>query len=163
MGLKTLPRRVITAPGVKPIGTVDWQFEASWLDGAVAPLTGDPFFLELPHADRACFQAFLDHFAHYDSNAIHVLQLDQARFHLAKRLYIPDNILLLLQPPHSPETNPIERLWQWIKDQLAWQNFPRLDDLKQRVAESIQELTPAVIKGWTGWSFILEALASVYP
>jgi transposase len=51
---------------------------------------------------------------------LHVLQLDQASFHLTRSLTLPAKIILLFQPAKSPELNPIERLWQHLKDRLAW-------------------------------------------
>jgi transposase len=52
-----------------------------------------------------------------------VIQLDNGRFHYAKNLTIPDNIVLLFQPPYSPDVNPIERVWQFMKDKLRWINL----------------------------------------
>jgi len=45
----------------------------------------------------------------------------------------PENIILLFQPAHCPELNPIERLWEHLKDCLAWQLFNNLDALKVTV------------------------------
>jgi hypothetical protein len=61
-GLKTLIGRVLTAAGIKPIGTWQWLFKAFWLDGAVKPATGASFFLQFSHVDTECFQRFLDEF-----------------------------------------------------------------------------------------------------
>lgn len=44
-----------------------------------------------------------------------ILVLDQAGWHLAKDLQVPSNITLLHLPPYSPELNPIERLWAYMK------------------------------------------------
>ncbi len=48
---------------------------------------------------------------------LNVVQLDNGRFHHSNTLKIPDNILLSFQPPYSPELNPIERVWQHIKQE----------------------------------------------
>lgn len=77
----------------------------------------------------------------------------------ASELEIPENIILLFQPPYSPQVNPIERLWQEIKKQLKWQLFENLDDLRNRLSQVLQQLTPQTIKSVTGWDFILEALS----
>jgi transposase len=45
-----------------------------------------------------------------------VLVVDGAGWHTAKDLVVPSNISLLQLPPYSPELNPIERLWLWIKE-----------------------------------------------
>ena len=45
-----------TARGVKPTGLVQWNFKAYYLYGAVAPKTGENFWLEFTHLDGQCFQ-----------------------------------------------------------------------------------------------------------
>src|SRR3712207_8535688 len=49
-----------------------------------------------------------------------VLLLDNARSHTAKRLRVPENVILLFQPPYAPEVNPVERVWEDLKQDLAW-------------------------------------------
>ena len=44
-----MTRRLLTLPGVTPVGPMQWKFEAFYPYGAVAPLTGESFFLELPY------------------------------------------------------------------------------------------------------------------
>jgi transposase len=45
-----------------------------------------------------------------------VLVLDQAGWHVAKHLKTPDNLTLLHLPPYSPQLNPIERLWLYLRE-----------------------------------------------
>jgi putative transposase len=115
-GLKSIPRRRITLSGTKPQGPVQWRFEAFYLYGAVEPMTGESFFLEFTHSDSTCFEVYLEQLAQHYPHRLHVIQLDQGSLHTAKRLQLPDNVVLLFQPPHSPQLNPIERLWQHLKD-----------------------------------------------
>ena len=53
----------------------------------------------MPYCNTECFEVFLDNGA----------------FHKAKRLLIPDNIALCFIPPYSPELNPAEKVWAFIK------------------------------------------------
>jgi DDE superfamily endonuclease len=108
LGLKTIQRRKITAPGVKPIGQVQWQREATYLYGIVDPLSGEPFFYEFSHLDSVCFERFLTLVSQHFPDTLNLMQLDQASAHTAKRLHVPDNIVLIFQPSHAPELNPIE-------------------------------------------------------
>ena len=101
------------------MGPIQWQFEAFYLYGAVEPLTGESFFLEFSYLDTVCFQTFLKEFSKTYSSSLNILQVDNASFHLTKKLMIPDNVILLLQPAYSPDVNPIERVWQSVKDKLA--------------------------------------------
>jgi len=127
LGLKTITRRRLTRRGVKPLGQVQWAFKAYYLYGWVEPLTGESVFLECSHRNTDCFQAYLHKFSETYGNDLPIIPLDNARFHTATRLEIPNNIILWFQPPHSPDGNPIERFWAGIKTQLAWKLFDDLD------------------------------------
>ncbi len=59
-----------------------------------------------------------------------ILILDQAGWHGAKALEVPDNITLLPLPPRSPELNPVENIWQFIRDNwLSNRVFTSYDDI----------------------------------
>ena len=45
-----------------------------------------------------------------------VVIVDQAGWHFAKALVIPHNITLIVLPPKSPELNPVENIWQFMRD-----------------------------------------------
>lgn len=149
-GLKTVTRRRLTQRGIKPTGQVQWAFQSYYLYGWVEPLTGENFFLECSHLNTDCFEAYLQEFSQTYPNELHIIPLDNARFHTAKRLIIPDNIILWFQPPYSPDCNPIERLWAWIKGQLAWQLFDNLAQLQQTVATILTQITPDFFASITG-------------
>jgi hypothetical protein len=123
IGLKTIESKKITALGVKPIGVVQWNFKAYYLYGAVAPQTGESFWWEFSHLDGMCFQIFLDKLAEKYPTHLNVIQLDNGKFHHSSGLKIPDNILLIFQPPYTPELNPLERIWSHIKQELALGNL----------------------------------------
>lgn len=70
-----------------------------------------------------------------------VLVLDNAGWHIAKALKVPGNITLLPLPPYSPELNPIERLWAYLKSHyLSNQVFKDYDDLFEKVKTAWLEL-----------------------
>ena len=145
---------MITAFGVKPIGKWQWLFKAFWLYGAVEPATGESFFLEFSHVDSDCYQRFLDELAQEYPDSLNILQVDNGRFHKAKDLIVPENIVLLFQPPYCPELNPIERLWEYLKADLKWSSFSSLDQLKHKVSQLLADLTPEIIASITGFPFI---------
>ncbi len=138
IGLKTIERKKITARGVKPIGLVQWNFKAYYLYGAVAPQTGESFWLEFSHLDGLCFQIFWEQLAWEYPDNLNVVQLDNGRFHHSSSLKITDNILLIFQPPYSPELNYIERVWQHIKQELSWEVYENLDKIKEKVRAFIE-------------------------
>lgn len=159
VGLKTIARRRITAKGVKPVGRVQWEFKAFWLYGVVEPKTGESLFWEFSHLDQVCFGQFLQVLSQTDPESFHILQVDNSPAHTASELELPANVGLLFQPPHSPQLNPIERLWRHLKDQLAWRIWPDLNALRLELAQLLRSLSAELIASLTGWDFILNALS----
>jgi putative transposase len=68
-------------------------------------------------------------------------------------------VILLFQPAYSPEVNPIERLWGYIKEQLKWLRFEQIEELRVAVQKELKKLTLEVIASLTGWQFILDAIS----
>ena len=150
--------RLITACGVKPVGWNQWQRDCFWLYGVVEPLTGFSFFFEFSHLDHTCFQAFLDGLSVAIGDAIALVQMDHAPAHTANAIVWPRHIFPSFQPPHSPELNPIERFWLHLKQQFAWDNYPTLDQLRERLSSVLDTLSTETIASLTSYDFILEAL-----
>jgi len=157
-GLKTQPGRFITNKGIKPIGIKQWKRQAYWLYGAIEPLTGEAFYMEYSLVDCDCFTSFLEQFSQSYPQEHHIMQIDNAGFHTGQKIVLPDNISLLAQPAHNPETNPIERLWAWFKSALKQINFKTLDDLKNYMLKLIEQTPPDRIKSLTFWPHIQEAV-----
>ena len=93
--------------------------------------------------------------------SLNVIQLDGAPAHIARDLEIPDNIVLLFQPAHSPELNPIEQLWLDFQIDLRGMNFSNLDGLQITIRQILESMTPEWIASLTGYHFILRALSDV--
>ena len=130
-----------------------------WLYGLVEPQTGESFFAEFSHVDGVCFQEYLNWFAQEYPQELHLIQLDNGRLHTWSELELPDNVILLFQPPYSPQVNPIERLWKELKKALKWELFDNLEELRRKLSRVLLELTPSTVASVTGWDFILEALS----
>lgn len=157
-GLIPIIRRRITLKGVKPIQKVQHKFDNYYVYGAVEPISGDNFFLELPDLNSDCFQLFLDEFHDSYPDDFIIMLLDNGAFHKAKKLVIPDNIVLLFIPPYSPELNPIERLWQDIKDEISWFLYETLDELKEAVARVLRKYSHQDIASLTGYQYLVDAV-----
>ena len=111
--------------------------------GAVNPANGQLVSLIVPHTDTLVFQAFLDTMAeevpHKPERKL-CLILDNASWHKAKALNW-HHIIPVFLPPYSPDFNPIERLWQYIKSQyMAGFVTNDRDELSDRIFDSIREL-----------------------
>ncbi|MBD2120417.1 transposase, partial [Trichocoleus sp. FACHB-262] len=63
------------------------------------------------------------------------------------------------QPPHCPELNPIEQVWQYLKRRLRWSLPATLEQLRQQLKERLEALTPEGVASITGRDSILSALS----
>lgn len=160
-GLLPIVRRRIPARGVQPLLSSAYHFESLSLYGAVAPLTGASFFLELPLLNTQGFHLFLDHFAATAPYRFHLLLLDNGAFHKAKALRLPTNVGLLFFPPYAPELTPIERLWRDLKDGLAQSQPTTLDALSTLLMTRLTHYTPTVVRSLTGFAYLLAAAQTV--
>lgn len=64
------------------------------------------------------------------SDDILIIQLDNGGFPKARKLKVPDNIILMYQPSNCPESNPIEQVWQYLKRGLRWELPTNLEELR---------------------------------
>ncbi|MGD1904060.1 MAG: IS630 family transposase, partial [Geitlerinemataceae cyanobacterium] len=67
--------------------------------------------------------------------------------------------ILMCQPAHSPESNPIEQVWQYIKKRLRWKRPKTLNELRELIKEQLLNLSEATVASITGRASILEALS----
>ncbi len=68
---------------------------------------------------------------------------------------LPANVVLLFQPPYAPEVNPAERVWQALKDALAWQCFRDLAQLQARVGQVVRDWDAEMLRSLTAYPFLL--------
>jgi transposase len=105
--------------GERPPGLVDQRYVNAYIYAAVEPGTDNAFALILPDANSASMQVFLDNFAKTVARGEHVaLVLDGAGWHSGTALCVPANITLVPLPPYSPELNPVERVWLYLKQRF---------------------------------------------
>lgn len=77
---------------------------------------------EFLHKNSLCFKQFLNQLVSEYSEHLNIVQLN-GRFHYSSSLKFADNILLIFPPPYSPEVNPIERVWHYVKQELSWEIY----------------------------------------
>jgi transposase len=157
-GLLTVRRRRVTARGVQPVGSVQHVFEWFYVYGAVAPASGERFFLELPCLNAEMFQLFLDAFAQAFPDSLNLLLLDNSGAHTAQRLRWPENLRGVWLPPYCPELNPIERVWRNLKDDMAWEQFTDLPAQLETVAHSLQEYDAPTLQALASYTYLIEAI-----
>jgi hypothetical protein len=150
LGVLTVRRRRLTARGVQPVGLVQHTFEWFYVYGAVAPATGERFWLELPYLNADTFQIVVDAFAHAFPDSCNSLLLDNSGVHTAQRLRWPANVQPVWLPPYCPELNPIARVWRDVKDELAWLQFPELEAQQLYVGDLLQAYDASTLQALTG-------------
>lgn len=99
----------------------------------------------------------MDQFSQAFPESLNVLILDNGRFHHAKSLEIPENIVLLFLPPYSPELNPIERFWQDLKAKVFAQTYKTLEDMQAKVTEVLLSYSQTAIAKLTAFSHFINA------
>jgi hypothetical protein len=60
-----------------------------------------------------------------------------------------------------PELNPIERVWQYIKQELSWELYDNLDEITEKVRSFLEEFSSETIASIAGWDYFLSALATL--
>jgi hypothetical protein len=142
--------------GRRPPGRCDQRYTFAYIFGAVEPGTDNAFALIMPEVSTAAMQVYLDKFAETVAPDEHVLiALDQAGWHVAKDLKVPDCITLMSLPPRSPELNPVERLWLYLKERF----------LSHRLLDDYAAIEAAIVAAWqrlTGDSGRIASLTA-YP
>jgi transposase len=114
-GLKPALGKRWATMGERPVAAVKPGYSNFWVYSAVCPATGEDLTLVMPRVCTEAMNAFLAEFAAQLAGRECILVMDQAGWHVSKELEVPPNIEIVLLPPYSPELNPVERLWQWIK------------------------------------------------
>lgn len=106
---------------------------------AVAPERGVMTSLGLPSADTPMMQLFLAHLSETCGDFFLVRHVDQAGWHRSKTFVIPENIRLIEQPASRPEVNPVEHVWDELREK----------DLHTLVCSSLDALIELLCKGLT--------------
>ena len=105
--------------GERPPGLADRRFESAYIFAAVQPTTGDDFALVLPRVSAKAMSTFLAEFARTVPDDMHVVMvLDGAGWHDARALNVPECVTLVELPPYSPELNPVERVWLYLRERF---------------------------------------------
>ena len=127
-------------PGPAP---QDQRTKWAYIFGAICPAKGKGAGLVRPWCDTPAMQSHLHEIsAAVDPGAHAVIMLDQAGWHMSARPEVPRNITLLPLPPRSPELNPQENVWQFLRDNwLSNRIFSSYDDIVAHCCQAWNSLT----------------------
>ncbi|MDQ3843311.1 MAG: IS630 family transposase [Bacteroidota bacterium] len=116
--------------------------EHSYALCAVCPVAGESYSLISPVCNTAAMNALLQGLSETYIEEEILLFTDSAGWHQSKELHRPANIHLELLPPYSPELNPTEHLWDYIREQKGFNNhiFDSLDELEDHLEAVLKNL-----------------------
>jgi DDE superfamily endonuclease len=139
LGQKNPRTRRWARRGTRPRALTDLRTKSTYLFGAICPARGTGAAVVMPRADTQAMQHHLDEIARNLAPKAHaVLVLDQAGWHTTGKLRLPDNLSLLPLPPKSPELNPVENVWQFL----------RHNKLSNRIFDNYQTIVTAACEAW---------------
>lgn len=116
LGQKNKITRRWAQRGTRPRALADLRTKSAYLFGAICPARGTGAAVVMPHANGEAMQHHLDEIGRIIAPGAHaLLVLDQAAWHTTDKLRLPANLSLLPLPPKSPELNPTENVWQFLR------------------------------------------------
>ena len=119
---------------------------------SICPARGVGAALALPYADTDMMQLHLDEISRNVAEGAHaVLLLDRAGWHTTGKLDVPDNITPIFLPSRAPELNPVENVWQYLR-----QNW-----LSNTVFENYDAIVDAACAAWRNLIAQPETIASI--
>jgi hypothetical protein len=125
--------RIWARRGTRPRAPRDRRFQSAYVFGAVCPERKTGAAVVMPAVGIDAMNEHLAAISHcVSAGAIAVLVLDQAGWHTSPRLTLPDNIVLLPLPPYAPELNPVENIWEYMRQNWfghqVWRSYKAIVD-----------------------------------
>jgi transposase len=135
--------------------------EYTYAYGAVSVTDGVLDTLIIPYVNTKCMQIFLDEVASRHPGERIIMVLDGAGWHKSKSLKIPRNMRLLSLPPYSPELNPVEHIWDDLREKSFHNRvFESLDALENHLEVALREMEfdNKRVRSIVAWPWIINAL-----
>jgi len=135
--------RIWAEKGTRPRAVKQQQFEYVYIFGAVCPSKELNAALVLPRVCTEAMQLHLNEISAIEpSGKQAVVVMDKAGWHTSKRLVPPDNVTLVPLPPVSPELNPQEQIWQWLRNNhFSNRTFKNYNDIVDASCKAWNDLT----------------------
>ena len=144
--------RVWARRGTRPRAPRDRRYAWAYLFGAVCPERAVGAALVLPYADAAATGLHLAEIGRHVAPGAHaVVVLDGAGWHAAGGLAVPGNLTLLPLPRYSPELNPVENVWEYL----------RQNKLGHRVWPDYEAIVATCCEAWNWLAAAPDRLASI--
>jgi len=125
------------------VAPVNRRFEWGYLFGALEVSSGQSEFLFTDRVLKVFDRAFLEQISQHDPESVHVVIGDGAGFHHCEgsepEQPLPSNLKILTLPPYSPELNPVEKLWDIIKDRICNVCWESLEELEKEITQVLKD------------------------
>ena len=118
---------------------------------AIAPALGRMTTLVLPFVNIKMMESFLQEVSQDFADYFIIMQVDRASWHISDKLTIPENIRLIPQTSRSPELNPVEHLWEAIRE-----NY-----FDNEVFDSLEKVIDTLCEGLNFFNSVPEKLKSM--
>ncbi len=151
------PRRCWAPAGVRPVVGARLLRKFSYAFAAVSPHDGVMDSLILPWVNASTMSMFLATVSQRHPDEYIVMVMDQAGWHIAHELEVPKNMRLVLLPPYSPEINPVEHIWDALRENCIGNTvFASLDAADKALSKGLRSLEsdPERMQSLTGFEWI---------
>ena len=129
--------RLWAETGTRPRVLRDYRFESDYIFGAICPALKKASALVFSGVGAEEMSMHLNEISEsVAENAHAVIIMDRAPWH--KAVIVPTNISIIYLPSYSPELNPTEQIW----------DFLRSNYLSNRVYETIDDVFDACCEAW---------------
>ena len=158
-------RRCWAPKPIRPLCQAMLTHEYTYAYGAVDACTGELDSLILPHVNTHCMQLFLDEVSQRHPQEKIVMVIDGAGWHRSGALKAPDNMYLLKLPPYAPELNPIEHVWDELREKFFHNRvFASLDALEDQLTLGLTTLeeNPETLRSIVSWDWIMSSLITSF-
>jgi hypothetical protein len=159
-GRITQPRRCWAPKGMRPCTPHQIIRQAIYAFTAVDHQYGKMISPVFSTENTDMMNIFLEHVSNEFPDAFLVMQVDGASWHRSQQLHLPENIRLIFQPPYSPQVNPVEHIWDEIREKFFSNRiFSSLDALQDHLCTALNELSShtGIIRSFTYFPHIYRA------
>ena len=138
IGQQNTTTRLWARKGSRPRVVKQQQFEYAHLFGAVCPSNGATEALITPCVNKEIMARHLQQISKRTAVGRHaVVVMDGAGWHTDDIADELENLTILKLPPYSPELNPIEQVWSWLRQHhLANRCFKGYEDIVESVSHA---------------------------
>lgn len=143
VGQKGTLTRLWAPIGSRPRAPRDSRYDWAYLFGAVCPERAVGVALVMPFADTEAMNLHLHEIGRAVRPGAHaVLVLGGAGWHTSQDFRPPDNITPICLPPYSPELNPVENIWEYLRsNNLALRIYANYDAIVDACCTAWNDLT----------------------